>query len=713
MPFGDMGSKSARNQIARDQNDRAQESHDIKIDEFNKNAPIREQTRELAYAQNNDALLAHDADATSYGDEYNYGLELKRRLDEKRYYDNLATQMKAMKHANKAANISADMSDQAVIKYGVSGSDKDLSKVALHTSGNGQPNEQGFYQVGPYAMRPVRPENMSARQRQEMDRLRQNRQERLKAGIYKEETFADGVKRFVNGVSNEVFGQDIWLEDDQGKVYTPEHIKMITGQAERASSAYQATTPKAKVTPETKTDADGDTDFGKETPTEEKAEGGQGNVQQEIPEQPTDNSQMETPLVPEASASKPEVEDIGQKYADYEAQNPSFRKDMDKVTETVQSFPEGTAGAGMIKGIGLKGPEMDLKIKEAVEKYPTELANMSPEQFQKFYNEQNTAAPTTLKEAKEKEPLEERLGNFVSNYISQAENNANKPKGAQKADDRQMKFMEVANQPGMIQKAIKEGVTDEQELQDWVEKKGKFKPKTATQLKDEETMNISNNMIDVAYPKTDDEKTNGRFSTASLAKLSPKDAMKAQLKLGKPSDLKDMEKAYQGAEEWYNVRNTILSVSDKRLKLSEIGDSLATMSDKYFATFWDGDDGSFRFAQLEATMGKAVANQVKLMSGTAASDKERATILRYMFGDKGVTHESFLGAISGYTKMVEDNLPNQAETAFSKKGFSIARKFSALYEKHRGKSDPRGPNGGKETELERLKRIRAERQGGK
>ena len=718
MPIGNIGSRMAGTYATLSQNERADENQQMKKEDWELNRPLRQATSQLATAKTEDALLARDVDATSYGDNYgenyNYGLELKRRLDEQRNLKNMEMQMKALKSANKMANISADMADQHMITYGVDGNERDLSKIALHTSGNGQPSQDGFYTVGPYNMRNVRPENMSARQRAEMDRIRAERQKRVDAGIYKEETFADGVKRYVNSVSNDVIGQDIWLEDDKGKLYTPEHIKMVTGQTERASRKYQSTTPKSQVentTSETTQPGTPSTTSGTTQPSTPSTQttGTEEEAPVNLPPQPTDTMQTPVPGQEAQPATKQETTDIGQMYTDYEVQNPGFTKEMEKVTEKINTYPEGTAGAELINVLGAKGPEVDLRIKKAIEMYPTELEGMTPDQFASFLNKETTAAPATVSQAKEQTPLVDRLSTYVTDFISQAENNANKPKGAQKANADQQHFMAIASRPGEIEKAIADGVTSEKELHDWVKQTGKFKPMTASEKKVQVENELSDKMIDQVYSVGEDGQN--KFDTAKYASMDAKEAMRAQNRLGKPSDLKEIEKQYQGAEEWYKVKDTIMSVSDKRLKLSEIGDSLGTMSDKWFGTFWDGDDGAYRFGQLEATMGKAVANQVKLMSGTAASDKERATILRYMFGDKGVSQEAFMGAISGYTKMVEDKLPTQAKLAFSKGGYMIGRDFSRLYEMNKGKSDVRPPKveGKEETRLERLKRLKEER----
>ncbi len=140
MAYGNVGSRMVRNSIALDQNDRADSTQEMREEDWRKDAPIRDANRVAA----GDQLLARDADASSYGNEYNYALELKRRNDQERNMKLALAQTKMMKNAAQASKVSAPAADSAMIQYGVDGSDSSLSKVAQHTSGSGRPNGDGY-----------------------------------------------------------------------------------------------------------------------------------------------------------------------------------------------------------------------------------------------------------------------------------------------------------------------------------------------------------------------------------------------------------------------------------------------------------------------------------------------------------------------------------------------------------------------------------------
>ena len=243
MPIGNIGSRGVQSYIALDQNERANSNQDMREEDWRKDQPIRDVSRQSA----ENTLSAMDADAVSYGDKYGYAMELKNRNDQKRNLAMLTAQNKAMASAAKAANLSAPNADTASVQYGLTGAVKDLSTVALHTSGSKEPNGAGFYQVGPMQYRPIQHANMTEKQRQDFDRIQENRKSRVEDGTYSLETFADGVKKYVNKATGNIFRDDVWVEDPKGGVYSSEHINMVTGQSRRAGENQRATTKSSDV----------------------------------------------------------------------------------------------------------------------------------------------------------------------------------------------------------------------------------------------------------------------------------------------------------------------------------------------------------------------------------------------------------------------------------------------------------------------------------
>lgn len=688
MGHGNMGTRAIQNYTTLSQNERAQAGEERKQEDWEKDAPLRQVKR----TQATHMQMGMDADRASYADDYDFAMNIKNRNDQERNMKMQLMQAKALKDANGRANINAGQADNATRQYGLSGSDKDLSNVAKHTSGNGQPDQNGYYSIGPMQMRPITTANMTPRQKQRYQQIVDNRAERVKGGAYKEETFIDGIKRFVNSVTGDVFSSDVWLEDEKGQIYSSQHINTITGQISRAGTTHQATTPQTK-------------EEVVETPSQPAVE---------TPSQPTPTtpSKSDTPL----EFNQMDDTAQGKVYDDYAKANKDFMAHKDKTTISMEKMPKDSAGYKLSGELGQQGPDVDEAIISAHTKYSKEMASMKWPEFEKFYNSKETAQPAVGPDTTviNKEPeLNSSLQTYIEKYTNEVTHNANLPKGVRTTPTvGEKQFMSIMNSPENLETAIKAGVTNERELHEWVEGKGKFKPLSPTEVGKQENRKTINSLVDRAYIKND--KGVKSFSMKSVADMDQSELSKAQMKLGKNTDLKKLNDAYNNTEAWYSSRDMILKNSSKRMELAKIGKSVALQSDKWLGTMFDGEDGASRYAELQAVMGKTVANQVKLMSGTAASDKERASIIRYMFGDAGVTEASFKAAMKGYSQVLHAGIPAQTEQAFNSKGFLVANKFARLHQKYKDeyKDGSKNSLGGKKTRLQMLKEEQARRKQG-
>ncbi len=692
MPIGNIGTRMVNNYATIDQTLRARSNQEMKEEDWTRDKPIRDVKRTVAQ----DMLLTRDADVVTSGGKYNYALELKRRNDTERQNKWMLDQAKAYKLAGDQANLNVAGADAAMIRYSTDPSNENLSEIARHTSGSGQARE-GFYQVGPYPMRRVHVANMTPGQRQEMDRIQQNRDARVQGGVYKEETFMDGVKRFVNTVSNEVFDQDVWLEDDKGKLYTPEHIKAFTGQANRSKSQYQSTQKQPSVPKKIVKKPQP-----QQTPSVEK------------------ETKITSPKVPEVKPmSEKSHDELAIEYGDYLEKDKTFLKRSNETITKLKKSPPGSAGATLADEIGTQGPKVDEFIINAVEKYPNELKRMSSEEFIKFYNSRHIKAETnkdtitnTDGTTTSKKELSSNLQEELTAYINMKETSANLPKGAQKANKDQQDFMIRASTDGAIDKAIAEGVTTFNELKDWTLKKGRFKQKTGQQLVKEDEKGLRKHMIAQAYSPNSEGKEH--FNIDKFSKMKPSETVLAQQTIGKNSDFKEDIKLLKGVKGWYSNRKKILEFMDNRIEYAEPNKMMDIIGDKWLSS--DFDEGSKKGAEvygaLVSLMGKTVADEVKLMSGTAASDKERAGILRYMFGDSGTSRSYAEGAMEGYSIATYNKLKPAAIVAFGKGGYDIARELSVLHEQYKDDNISKKSKK-KESLLERAKRILKTRQGGK
>ncbi len=697
MGYGNVGSRMVRNKVALDQNDRAERNQRMSEEDWERDKPIRDAKRVTAY----DQVLARDAEATSYGDEYDYALSMKNKNDEIYQSKMMLAQAKAMKMAGANANINAPMADAAMIQYGVDGSDQSLGRVSQHTSGSDQPDGDGYYSVGPMNVKSIAPANMTTRQRADMDRIRANRQSRVEAGVYKEETMMDGVKRLVNTVSNEVFGTDIWLTDKKGKVYSPEHLKMITGQPERAAAGYNATTPQSS----------GETQPTSEQPSQIPSTQTQPSTQTEETEiqaedlEPIDESAQAEGVGTTVPETDVQTTDTGidpiEETADYDEQYDKMPAEWnDKINTTVASLQttkpkEGTAAADALNMLTSSsyGPEMDTELMKAYEQFPEEMTTMSSEDFGEFYKEKVVREPSTVKEAAKTETTDGDprmdLIEYRDKYIAEKEHNANAGKGRrQLADGKERNFMSVTNQQGAIDRAIKAGVESPEDLHNWVNKTGKFKPTTAKERRDTKKEKISDDIMDRIYPKNN-ETGKSEFSMEETANLDPKEAAIAQQRTSKNTDLKKDRETLVAAKEWYTAKDEITKLAkEARTQYSEPLKLIDAFKGKWFGGGEEDEKQMARmYSKLSSIKGTAVANRVKLLSGTAASDKERETIMRFMFGDPNTTLEDFEGAIAGSTTMMENTLKNNIQTTANKGGFSTAQQMAKVYTDRKGEGD--------------------------
>lgn len=679
--FSNIGSNTIRNYTALSQNERAQE-------QFDANANFRE----LKSTQAGTALEVEQINQvmnnSKYGHKYGHAMELKNQNDRDRAFKEMEQEAKLAKQMANTAKINRTTSDQASLEVGLQGTQRSLEDMARATSGQERPDPDGYSSIGPVNVRYIQPQNMTPTQVAAMDRIKGNREARVQDGVYGEETFADGVKRYVNKASNEVFGQDIWLEDkdNPGEIYSPEHLKMITGQPVRAAKQYQTTTPQGDAETEITSPTD---------PTAESTTEGPLTEGQPAPtptETPSTEITTETPSTETPSTLSEDGYDLSpenvKRYKDYAAQNPDFQDGFETKRTIAKNAKEGTASSAMMDVLGRKGPEVDQFVMDLYDKYPEEMNNMQLADFEAFVNEQETAAPAT-KDAVKAEPKKETTGqtrrelvDYVSALTAQTSNNANIGKGAMKPSDKEEYFLNQTNDPETITRALEAGVTNPMELHDFVEGKGKFKAMTAKEKSDLELRKEKTGVDDKVF-----DKETGKFSIENLSKLTDRETSTLQRRHGKNTDLKDDQKEYSGHENWFKSRDEIIKLRNSRYTAEKLGESGESFIKKYIGDTAGEKEVAKLHGKLTALLGSTVADQIKILSGTAASDKERANILRFMFGDPLISEDAFIGAMQGRSQFVMNKLPNATERVYNKNGYNLARKFAQLHEKYKDEGD--------------------------
>lgn len=284
---------------------------------------------------------------------------------------------------------------------------------------------------------------------------------------------------------------------------------------------------------------------------------------------------------------------------------------------------------------------------------------------------------------------------------------ANKVRGSQKATQSQQKFIAAMDDPENINKAIKDGAKSFKDLEDWVEGKGKFKQMTAKEKRDMQTSKVKDDFFNKAYIK-DEKSGKSAFSVDAVANIDPKEAAKTQNQYAKNTDLKKSRETLTAAKEWFDSREEVLKIASKaRKQYNEPINLVNSFTGKWLGgSEEDKKTMTQLYAKLESITSASVANRVKLLSGTAASDKERATIMRFMFGDPKTSYADFEGALKGSTAATLIQLKNAIKPTFDSGGFGVAQTMAETYNKHKGDADIKSS---KTKELSETRRIIASR----